>query len=184
MYDQIIQILSSNPSEWNEYKNFFKTEFFPKKTLLLREGNIAERLFFIQKGLVRKFFNKDGKDISLQFFFENQQVSCIESLIKSEPSKYSIETLEDSNIIIINKKEFEFLIENNLELKDLVFKFGMDRLINYSQLFLSRIKDSPQERYNNLITEQPEILKRVAQHYIASYLGITSVSLSRIRNRK
>jgi CRP-like cAMP-binding protein len=58
------------------------------------------------------------------------------------------------------------------------------RFKNYSQLFLSQIKDTPRERYEELIINHPEIIKRVPQHYIASYLGITPISLSRIRNRK
>jgi CRP-like cAMP-binding protein len=64
--------------------------------------------------------------------------------------------------------------------QDLMFQ----RFKNYSQLFLSQIKDTPQERYEDLINNHPEIIKRVPQHYIASYLGITPISLSRIRNRK
>jgi CRP-like cAMP-binding protein len=62
--------------------------------------------------------------------------------------------------------------------------FIFQRFRNYAQLFLSRIKDSPQERYENLLENHSEIIKRVPQHYIASYLGITPISLSRIRNRK
>jgi len=67
---------------------------------------------------------------------------------------------------------------------DIFQKLVFQRFSIYSHLFLSRIKDTPQERYEDLLQNNPEIIKRVPQHYIASYLGITSVSLSRIRKRK
>ncbi|HRV32669.1 MAG TPA: Crp/Fnr family transcriptional regulator, partial [Candidatus Paceibacterota bacterium] len=64
------------------------------------------------------------------------------------------------------------------------YNYLFKRFINYAELFLSRIKDSPKERYEDLVKNYPDIIKRVPQHYIASYLGITPVSLSRIRNKK
>jgi predicted choloylglycine hydrolase len=70
------------------------------------------------------------------------------------------------------------------QLKEGFQEILFQRFRNYAQLFLSRIKDSPQERYRDLLTNHPEIIKRIPQHYIASYLGITPISLSRIRNRK
>ena len=76
------------------------------------------------------------------------------------------------------------LLSTYPELKDKFQSFIFQRFSNYARLFLSRIKDTPQERYEDLVKNQPNIIKRIPQHYIASYLGITPVSLSRIRNRK
>ena len=79
---------------------------------------------------------------------------------------------------------FEKLLKEIPELKDDFLEIIMQRLENYSKLFLSRIKDNPQKRYDELLKDNPQIIQRVPQHYIASYLGVTAVSLSRIRNRK
>ncbi|HPI20504.1 MAG TPA: Crp/Fnr family transcriptional regulator, partial [Candidatus Kapabacteria bacterium] len=89
-----------------------------------------------------------------------------------------------SNLISINRENFIKLQELYPEIKIGFQKYLFQRFRNYANLFLSRIKDSPQERYEELIKNHPEILQRIPQHYIASYLGITPVSLSRIRNRK
>jgi CRP-like cAMP-binding protein len=150
----------------------------------LNEGEIANKVYFIKKGCLREWFNKDGKDITFQFFFEGQPIASIESFLSNQPSKFTIESIEPSIVLSITKENFEQLYRLNPEFKESFQEFIFQRFGNYAQLFLSRIKDTPQERYKDLIMNHPEIIKRVPQHYIASYLGITPISLSRIRNRK
>lgn len=156
----------------------------PAKTTLLIAGDVAQNLYFIRQGCIRLWFNQDGKDVTLQFFFEEQGIASIESFIQGSPSLFSIETIEPTTVWVCNRADILQMVEDFAELKDEFYRQMVSRLINYTHLFLSRIKDTPQERYENLIKEHPEIIKRVPQHYIASYLGITSVSLSRIRNRR
>ena len=104
--------------------------------------------------------------------------------MNDNPSLFNIESIEHCEVIKIKKKILLKEIESSPVLKKELFKILTMRFQNYMELFLSRIKDSPQERYWELITKYPEIIKRIPQYYIASYLGITSVSLSRIRSRK
>jgi CRP-like cAMP-binding protein len=108
----------------------------------------------------------------------------VSGFLDGERSMFILESLEPSTIVILKKSDFEDLLNKIPELKDGYLEFLNQRLANYSRLFLSRIKDPPEVRYTRLLKENPEILQRVPQHYIASFLGITSVSLSRIRNRK
>nr|MCU4158094.1 Crp/Fnr family transcriptional regulator [Carboxylicivirga sp. A043] len=93
-------------------------------------------------------------------------------------------SIEPTTILTVEKIEFEKLLNTHVDFKKGFQDFIFERFRIYGQLFLSRIKDSPQERYEDLIRNHPEIIKRIPQHYIASYLGITPISLSRIRNRK
>ena len=130
------------------------------------------------------WFNNDGKDITFQFFFEGQAVSSIDSFIESNPSLFSIESIEPTTLISISKEGFRQLFCYYPELKDGFQEILFQRFRNYAQLFLSQIKDTPSKRYEELMKTRPEIIRRVPQHYIASYLGITPISLSRIRNRK
>ena len=97
---------------------------------------------------------------------------------------FTIESIEPSVLMTLSKDNFEQLQQFYPELKDGFQEILFKRFRNYARLFLSMIKDSPRQRYENLINNQPEIIQRVPQHYIASYLGITPISLSRIRNRK
>lgn len=162
----------------------YQEQTLPARTTLLEAGKVSHNFYFIRKGCVRLWFNQDGKEITVQFFFEGQGVASIESFFQNTPSLFSIETIEPTTVWTYDKADILELMEKVPALKDELHNLIVGRLINYTHLFLSRIKDTPQQRYENLLKECPEIVKRVPQHYIASYLGITSVSLSRIRNRK
>jgi CRP-like cAMP-binding protein len=171
-------------AEWEKFRHFFKREEIPAKKVLLKEGRVSEKMFYIEKGCIRLSFNKDGKDITFQFFFEGEGVSSAESFRHNEPSLFSIETIEPCIVHTLNKKDYAVMIERSPLIKQELEEQTFQRLMYYQKMFLSRIKNSPEERYKELMKQSPHILQRVPQHYIASFLGITSVSLSRIRNRK
>jgi len=156
----------------------------PSKTMLLEEGKIADKLYFIRKGCLRLFFYNEGKDITFQFFFEGDFVASFDSLYKGTPSLFSLESIEPSEVMFIKKEDFYNEIENNSSLRKVYEEKIIERFSFYQHLFLSHIKNTPQQRYEELLKEYPNIIQRVPQHYIASYLGITPVSLSRIRNRR
>ena len=150
----------------------------PSKTMLLEEGKIADKLYFIRKGCLRLFFYNEGKDITFQFFFEGDFVASFDSLYKGTPSQFSLESIEPSEVLFIKKKDFYNEIENNSSLRKLYEEKIIERFSFYQHLFLSRIKNTPQQRYEELLKEYPNIIQRVPQHYIASYLGITLSSIS------
>lgn len=181
MLDKLIIILNKYKSNSKNYNDLFEEITIGSKMKLIKEGDNIKSIYFIKKGCLRLWFDNQGKDITYQFFFEGQIVS---GFLDGEKSIFTLESLEPSTIMVIKKNNFEILLKEIPEIKDGYLNFINQRLANYSRLFLSRIKDSPQIRYEQLIKENPEILLRVPQHYIASYLGITPVSLSRIRNRK
>lgn len=183
MFDNFIEKLKQDKDKWKKIQGFYTDSEIPSKTILLDEGEVSYHIHFIKKGCLRQWFNKDGKDITFQFFFENQPVSSLDSFLYGQPSIFGIESLEKTSLSSIHKKDFNELIKLYPEIKDAILERVVQRFRNYMFLFLSRIKDSPQERYEELLKNSPEIIQRIPQHYIASYLGITSVSLSRIRNR-
>jgi len=184
MYNRLIKFLEHHSEYSAKIEQCFREIEIPAKTILLHEGEVSQNIYFIRKGCLRVWFNSDGKDISFQFFFEGQAVSSFESFLGRKPSMFSIESLEPCSLITIHHKDFKRLIDDIPELKNHFFEIIVGRLSNYANLFLSRIKNNPKKRYDELIENQPEIVQRVPQHYIASYLGITPISLSRIRNRK
>ncbi len=184
MFEILIDTIKKDKEIWSQFQDSFVQIAVPPKTVLLHDGEISTHIYVVKKGCLRQWFNKDGKDITLQFFFENQPVASIDSFLNNQPSLFTIESIEPSEIISIDKKTFEALGEIYPAFKDELNGYLFQRFRHYAQLFLSRIKDSPQERYQDLLKNHSEIIKRVPQHYIASYLGITPISLSRIRNRK
>ena len=172
--------------KWDGYLSRFKRIQVPAKTVLLHEGEISRKAFVIEKGCLRVWFNNNGEDVTFQFFFENNTVSSIESFRKNIPSLFSIETIEPCTLWWIDKPDVEFLLEDVSEIpamRNQILDVMFGRTLHYMQHFLSFIRDSPQQRYVNLLTQQPHVVQRVPQHYIASYLGISRVHLSRIKNK-
>jgi CRP-like cAMP-binding protein len=184
MFDNLIDKIKNDKANLTKFRDLFVENDIATKTIILHEGEISNHAHFIKKGCLRQWFNKDGKDITFQFFFENQAVASIDSFMNNQPSLFTIESIEPSTILSFSKNNFEQITQIYPEFKDSFQDVLFQRFRNYALLFLSRIKDTPQERYEDLIKNHPEIIKRVPQHYIASYLGITSISLSRIKNRK
>ncbi len=186
MFDNFRNKFALNDSKWIEYTGYFNRLEVSSKTILLEEGEIAKRLFIIEKGCIRVWFNNNGKDLTTQFFFENQSVASIESFMKKMPSPVVIETIESSVVWWIRKSDLDKILEEIKEipkLRDRFINMLFERTFDYMKHFVSFIKDSPTQRYLNLIEERPQVLQRVPQHYIASYLGVSTVHLSRIKSQ-
>lgn len=130
-----------------------ETLSIPPKTILLEEGKIADRIYLIRKGCLRLFFYNEGKDITFQFFFENDFVASFDSLYKGTPSMFSLESLEPSEVISISKETFYSKIESSPSLRLLYEEKIIERFSFYQHLFLSRIKNTPQQRYEELLKE-------------------------------
>jgi len=184
MYFDLIERIKQDTKNRDSFKKLFTEKEIPSKTTLLREGEISGNIYFIIKGCLRLWYNDDGKDVTFQFFFENKPVASIESFLYKKPSRFSLESIEPSKLVLLSRAGFEILGNQYPDLKEGFHKIMLSRLENYSNLFLSRIKDNPRKRYEELVKAHPEIIQRIPQHYIASYLGITPISLSRIRNKK
>ena len=186
MFDQFRNKFPLTDEKWMEYTNYFNRMEVPAKTILLEEGEISKKLFIIEKGCIRVWFNNNGKDLTNQFFFENQSVASIESFMKKFPSQSAVETIEPSVLWWISKNDLDKILEEIKEipeLRDRLINMLFQRTFDYMKYFVSFIKDSPTQRYLNLIEERPQIIQRVPQHYIASYLGVTTVHLSRIKSK-
>ncbi len=155
----------------------------PKKYPLLKIGEIAREIYFINKGCARLFYDKDGEEITGFFFLENMMLGGFESMLTRQPSQQGIETLEPCELVILPFSKFDDLHEKIPRLNIFTRKLLAERFVFAQKVVASLILDSPEERYLRLFQRQPELLNRVPQHMLATYLGITPVSLSRIRKR-
>ncbi|MTD41622.1 cyclic nucleotide-binding domain-containing protein [Erwinia sp. CPCC 100877] len=169
--------------DWDEIKSLFIEQEIPPNTTLLYEGDVANEIYFIETGALRLWNNDNGKDITFQFFFENQMVSSFESFYLEKPSNFSIESIEPTSITKLSKDSLKSLQVKYPSINAFITQKICERFMDYTNFFLSRIKDSPEKRYEQLLLTNPNLINRVQQYYIASYLGITPVSLSRIKAR-
>ena len=154
------------------------------KTILTEAGKIADKIYFVKKGCLRLWYNNEGEEITLEFFFEGDMVFSVESFITRKPGIFSIETLEDSTVLELNRKSYDDLSNSAPGIKELLYETMISRFSLIIKRLLFDLKNTPQKRYQELLNSRSELIQRIPQHYIASYLGITPVSLSRIRNRK
>lgn len=185
MLEQLRKKFGINDTQFAAFSSYFKKLEIPAKTTLLEEGEIANRIFFIEKGCVRVWFNSDGKELTMQFFFENETVASIESFKKQVPSLLYIETIEPCEIWYISKQDLETIhqqLGHTLDIRNELIDYLFERLFHYMHHFLSFLRDSPLKRYEALIKDNPMVIRRVPQHYIASYLGVSSVHLSRVKS--
>lgn len=158
----------------------------PAKTVLLEEGKISGQYIFIEKGCVRTFFNNNGDEKTVQFFFENEGLTSLESFINNAPSQFTIETIESSVVYLLPKQYVTQLMDDLSHEPDflqMMLLASGGRLTHYINEFVSFIRDTPEQRYQKLLSERPHIVQRVPQHYIASYLGVSTVHLSRIKGK-
>lgn len=170
---------------WDKYLEFQKRIEVPAKTVLLEEGKVSGNFIFIEKGCIRAAFNNNGNDKTAQFFFENEGLSSFESFLKNTPSVFTIETIEPSILYLLPKIHVNNLMDElsaEPGFLQLILEVSAERQLHYMHEFVSFIRDTPEQRYQNLLNERPHIIQRVPQHYIASYLGISRVHLSRIKS--
>jgi len=182
-HQYVDNIISFNESEKQVLESFFTLRQVPKKFNLTEEGKIAKELYFINKGLIRLYYTKDGEEITGYIFKEMLFASSYDSFLRQSPSLQTLETLEDCDLLVINKKGLEDLYEKLPKMHILTRKVAEQRFINAQQILSSFILDSPEERYKKFEKHHGDLLLRVPHHMIASFLGITPVSLSRIRKR-
>ncbi len=147
-------------------------------------GHTCKTIYFVKSGVVRIYYFKDATDITESFEFENAFVARAESLFTGKPSKKAIQAIEDTLLIAIDSNKLFQLFDSHPDLERLLRKIIENSYVNT----VSRIEglqfNTAEERYFNLLKDHPNVLKRVPLKLIASYLGITPVSLSRIRGTK
>ena len=161
-----------------------QTVLIKKNTDLQSIGHTCKTIYFLKKGVARIYYFKDGIDITESFSFENNIVVRFESLFTSQPSKKAIQVLEDSELVAINSPKLFKLYDQFPETERLFRKIFEAALVDTVNRVESIQFHTAEERYKHLMHEAPDVLKRVPLKYIASYLGITPVSLSRIRAQK
>lgn len=144
-------------------------------------GHTCKTIYFINKGVARIYYYKDGIDITEGFYFENNIIARVESLFTGKPSRKAIQILEDAEIVAIDANALFKLYDSFPEIERLfrkIFEAGHVDTVNRIEGIQFH---TAEERYKALLNEANDVLKKVPLKYVASYLGITQVSLSRIR---
>lgn len=182
IYQLISNYIEISDTEWDYCCSMLKGTFFAKKSMLLNQNEICESIFFVASGLLRIYYTDEkGEEKIFHFCLENTFAVDYESFLKGTPSNFSIQAMEDTVVIEITREMQQGLYT--------VFRYGekLGRLITEDYFFMvnDKIKafymHSPLERYKEMKLKFPTLLQRIPQYYIASYLNISSVHLSRLK---
>lgn len=186
MQDVLFNFISKYISLTQEEKSallsldIFRT--FKKGTILLREGEKTQNNYFVLKGCIRKYYMIDGEEKTTAFFTEIEGLTphCVKN---NTPSEYFVSCVEDS-IVVVSTADMG--IELNAKFPKFQMMCGIlsEELLAKQQVSFDEFKtSSPEQRYRSLLQNRPDLIQRVPQHQLASFLGITPVSLSRLRAR-
>jgi CRP/FNR family transcriptional regulator, anaerobic regulatory protein len=187
MTSQIIKSIKSlvplNAIEEQAFLEILEVKQFTKKEFLLKEGQVCNKVSFINSGCMRLFYNVEGLENTVQFFFADSWYTDYASFLTTQPTAENLQALENCEVVQF-KKEDLYNLFNHYPIFDRVGRvMAENAFLSLSRLNQMLTNEEPEERYLNLFKTRPEIVERIPQHYIASYLGIKPESLSRIRKR-
>lgn len=175
-----------NETEWQALVPLLEISTFRKKENFSEPGKVCNQISLIVKGSVRFFHIKDGEEITGYFCFENEFTSSYKSFLTRQPSILYIQTLENTILVSLSYDNMQKAYGDTLighKMERLGRLIAEHYLICYEDRVTSFITQTPEERYNGLLQTRGDVIQRIPQHYIANFLGITPVSLSRIRRR-
>lgn len=162
---------------------YLEQRHIKKGTQVVTIGKIAKEAYFLLRGCMRLYYQKKDISISGYFFTERMFTGACESFIGQKPSRHIIEAVEDCDVLVISHQRLQKLFSELPMMNALFRRIMEERFETIHGLFTSQILDSPKERYINFVKNNPTLHNRIPLHQIATYIGVTPVSLSRIRSR-
>ena len=182
LHKKINAIISINEDELNYSKTLFLPKKLRKRQYLLQEGNVCKYQAFVEKGMLRSYsIDEKGTEHILQFASEGWWVADLSSYIPGEPSHFNIEALEDSELLLLSKPSWDTLMQHIPKFEHYFRIIIQSHLIATQKRVIESHTETPEEMYLKFIQTYPECIQRIPQHMIASYLGISRETLSRLR---
>lgn len=178
-------ITKVNDEDWNLFSSKLQKRSFSKRTILTDIGQVENYISFIEKGVVRLLIpkGKNEDELTFGFSFENEFISAYESFLTRTPSIYQVETLAETHVLSISYDDLQEVYEKTL-IGNLIGRLVAERqYLLKTKRTNSLLIDSAEQRYLKLFTERPNLIKEIPLKYIASYIGVTPQSLSRIRKQ-
>lgn len=177
------KLVSMSEKDWSIFSSKLVKHKFPKKSILLKLGQKENYLSFIEQGIVRFYIPQEFKDLTFGFAFAGNFVSAYDFFLTQLPSNYQLETITETVVWSLTYDDLQS-IYNETEIGNKIGRLASEDLfLKKSKREFSLLSDTAEQRYLNLFSEQPHLLKQIPLKYIASYIGIMPQSLSRIRKR-
>jgi len=188
MYDRYFREFTKRVLLTEEEQEFIKgyltVKKIRKRQYLLQEGDVCKSVAFVEMGAMRLYrVNEDGSEHIVAFGLDGSFLTDLYSFLTNEPSTYNIDAIEDSELVMITRSASDELRKISPKYQEFIFQATSEAYIQLERRISSTISISLEERYKELTTTYPDIIQRVPQHMIASYMGLTAETLSRVRKR-
>lgn len=186
MYDKlhksIQQHVALSDEEWDLCKNNFRPKRMLRRQFLLQEGDVCRELAFVEKGALYSYsLDLSGTKHVIRFAFDGWWMANLQSFFTGEPTQLNIEVLEDSELLMLDKKNHEILLEKVPAYERYHRIIVQNAYVALQRRVENALGLTAEEKYERLIAESPAFLNRVPQHLIASYIGVSPETLSRVR---
>jgi len=169
-----------NEAELSEIVSRFEAKKLKKGDYLLQQGDICQDLVFVKEGCLRLFYLDKDVEISVWFAFENSSAIDIYSFISEKPTTYFLQAIEETEILFLPKTELVKLYETYPKMQEMMRNFWEVAILTLIDRFTALQRDTAEQRYLDLMVKPP-YLQKIPQKYLASFIGVTPTSLSRIR---
>jgi len=184
LYKNISRYIQLSETEFGYFSEYFKLHNYKKKEIILREGEYCLFEGFVLNGCFKVYFlNEEGSEQTLYFAVDDWWITDLDSLINNAPSTLNIEALEDSEVLMISKKDKEHLYESMPKVEKLFRIMNQQSSIALQRRILSLMNKTADKRYLEFLEKYPGLEQRLTQQQVASYLGISHEFLSKIRKK-
>jgi CRP-like cAMP-binding protein len=183
LIDNIQLYASLSEQEIQLLRNAVDKKVYTKNELIFKEGNVSDEIYFVTKGCVRLFYNVDGTDKTAFFYTEGQFICAGESYTFNIPASENYQAVEQTEIFVFTKSKIDVLLKEIPKFEIIARIATENELITCQKVIASFVTKSAEERYIDLLSTQGELFQRVPQQYIASFLGVSPETLSRIKAR-
>jgi CRP-like cAMP-binding protein len=183
LIENIKAYVSLNSNEIGHLEESIEKKTYNKNDIIFTEGKIADKIYFVNKGCVRLFYNVDGNDKTAFFYTEGQFICAGESYTFNIPAVENYQAVEQTDIYVFSKSKIKILLCKVPEMEVIARIATENELITCQKVIASFVTKSAEERYLDLLNTKGELFLRVPQQYIASFLGVSPETLSRIKKR-
>lgn len=172
-----------NDKEWQEIREVWKPYTIAKHEPVTSLGEVEKYFYYIHEGLLRGYFEKNGQEYNMGFSYNGEFSGVYDSLIFQKPSNWNVEALEDTVGLKLHHQSLMELQEKTPAVKEWLFKFNQQVMFGLGIFIRSLLADSAEEKFERLMTQSPHIIQIVPQKHLASYLGMTPETFSRMRRK-
>jgi CRP-like cAMP-binding protein len=188
MHEQLEKSISKKialtNAEWESIKPFFIPKKLRKRQYLLNAGDVCQYICFVEKGLLRSFtIDKNANEHVIQFALEGWWISDVGSFLSGEEAVYNIEALEDAELLLLTRQAMDDMLNQQPKMERYFRLLMQNNIIVLQRRIAGALSLTAEEKYKRMMLLYPDILQRSPQQYVASFLGITPETLSRVRKQ-